>query len=288
MWQNKANGQSALFSKFWDNPKPTRDWWIRDRVTTVKELGGGAALATVWPESILRPKQQGSTPYTDDEINELIPAIQKAETAVEAPWPEQDPHPPPTEEQMELAEQEPEPEPMEPLDEGDLMESAAVVIKRRYDALSMPQVDWISSVVQEAKNAGVPIGVTGQPTARRVFIARALILACEKRLSYKAFESILQSMEIVPTGTIGQRLGNLGWERASVLAGLVGMAHHDQADLDAMFEQPLAEVTTMPAQGLNRPALESLDKETLKQMCRDADLKVGGTKPDLIERLLGE
>jgi len=277
LWGCKASGQKDVRGKPWERPPMTRDSWIRDRIETIKDLDI-TPLLVVWPEGVPKPKQQGDTPYSDAEIELLIVAVEFAEKEVGAPWPEGDPDPPKIE-QPEIPEAPVVVESVSVPEEGDEMLKALEVIRARFAKLSTTQVEWISARVVEAADAGMPIRVAERPTARRVFISRALILACERGITGNAFEAILASVgdELVEA-TIGERLGSLDWERASVLAGLVSMAHPRQPELD----QPVGPGPLDPAW------LENLKKEDLKQMCRDRSLKVGGTAKDLVQRLLDE
>lgn len=226
----KAQGTRAVFGKEWENPKPTRDHWVRDRIEVLKEMDGIAPLLERWPESVTKPKHK-TEPYSDAEIDLLLPAIEWAEKIVTAPWCDPDPKPPEGPEQPELT---PEPEPEGPTfkpDEGDLMPTALVAIEHRYAQLNDAQREWIRSIVEEARVAGWPIRVAEEPTARRVFIARALILAVERRLEPSAFQAVLQTVyedvtqEQLEQLPLGHWVGLLSWEQASTFAALVKMVN---------------------------------------------------------------
>lgn len=275
LWKVRSAGVRLLrFGPPWPDVKRTRDMWVRDRIETIKDIDI-APLLRQWPDDVPKPKKIDT--YTDEHIDALIPVLDLVERAIEAPFPEADPDPPNTEpEQPELSDAEPDTLYPVLVDEGDLMPSALVVVRHRFSQLSTPQVDFIQRTVREAADAGVPIRVAEEPTARRIFIARALILACERRIAAHTFTGMLDSIQDPTdfdedTVTLGERLGSLDWEQASVLAGLCSMAGPVEAD-----EPPATEIAV---------PWDSYTKPELKEMCRERGLPVGGTKPDLISRL---
>lgn len=280
-WQDRSDGKRPLVRAKWDNPTPTRDQWIRRRIELIRDYGGLPSMSVligVWPDGVQKPKHQ-TEPYSDGDIDRLLPAVEHAEAAAGAPWPPEDPGPragPEMPEQSSEVQEEPRRGPLE----GEDWPEGAAVVARRLAALPSAAVDWISSVVVDARLAGTPIRLEETPTRRRVYIARALILACEKHLTREAFWAMVTSV-IGPDrmgGSTGEILGGLDVDEAAKLAGIVSLAHSRQPDLDGVYEPPPPKITD----------LADLTKPELKDRCRQRGLPVGGTKQDLIERLLDQ
>lgn len=291
LWQRKADGVTSVFGPWLEPTPPSRDAWIRDRIGALKEAGALPTLRTAWPEDVPFPKKVEV--YTDEQVDALVEAVTWAESQFEVPWPELDPgrpvEPPRSRETGEAAPVATETPPVD-LDEGDLMPGALAAIERRFQALPKTRTEWIHKVAKQALEAGVPFRVAENPTARRVFLARALILGCERRLSLQTFTSILDSLQDPTdfdedTVTLGERLGCLSWEQASVLAGLVSLAGPAEQD------EPRLDIEDDPADPPRLPSADVLakqSKDVLKEWCRERGLPVGGTKQDLIDRLVGE
>lgn len=223
-WALKTAGVKGVYGKPWENPIPTRDAWIRHRIDAIKDIDI-KPLLEVWPADVAKPKQQ-LTPYSDADIDLLVPAVEIAEAAVSAPWPEADPRKPAPKLQPE-----PKPEPViEMPAEGDLMPAALIAIEHRYSLLTESQRDWIHSVVAAAAAAHLPIRVAETPTARRVFVARALILAVERAVVPETISTCVAGalgLDDVTTqgGQLGAWVGLLDWEQAATFAALVQIAH---------------------------------------------------------------
>eukprot|EP00752_Nemacystus_decipiens_P016654 g14894.t1 len=285
LWMSKRGGiRGNGVQNAWP-PKPaTRDQWIRRRIEAIKGRDIRPLLGP-WPEDVKKPKQQGSMPYTDAEVDLLIPAVDQAEAVLGMAFGDPDPSDVwgvLDEDQAPAPPIEPTPDPMANIDEGDEMQRGAVGVQHRFEKLSKPQIDWIGSVVEEGNRAGVPFGAVEQnPTARRVFIARALILACERKIDEESLWACIHSASGRIHGwedstPIGEALGVLGWEEASALATMVSMtAPAHQQELTEVLEAPEPEAT--PGMGWT--------KQALKDECRRRGLPVSGNKKQLIERI---
>lgn len=251
--ESKRAGIGPVFDKKWRGEAPpiNRDAWVRDRINAVLALPDGReSLLALWPEYIPTPKK---TPvYDDNQIEVLLEALETAEARVGAMWPQPDPGGPPK--ATEIPRRAEEPLPPKPA-EGDPMPGAVAVIKQRYERLTKVQVEWTGLVAAEAAAAGVPIHLEGHPTARRVFIARALILAAENKHATDTFEGILDSiLELVdPNDSLGAKVGSLTWEQASVFAALIGMAHPDQPEMPKVQAVPAARKKAASAARKTKP-----------------------------------
>lgn len=246
LWSFSKAGIGSVFGKAWTNPTPTRDWWIRNRIETIKEIDITPLLER-WPEGVPKPKQQ-VVPYSDDQIDLIIPAVEWAEKIDSAPWPEADPGrvvQADTQRALDWTQvgnlEQPEDlvpfnEPVMP-DEGDDFPKGAIVLQNRFDALTDSQKSWIGDIVEQANVAHLDIRPGAKPSSRRVFIGRALILACERKVDGPTLTKCLQSAlgsEISLDTPFGAAVGLLDWEQASTFAALVGVAHPGQS----VYEQP--------------------------------------------------
>lgn len=278
LWAIKAAGIKSVFGG-WLEPRPlTRDLWIRERITALKAVGLGPLLQ-IWPEEVPKPKKIDV--YSDFHINALLTPLAQAEKLASMPFPEPDPGAPPLVPRDRSYVDDPDIPPIqgkatETPAEGDEMPSALEAISRRFGNLKQTQIDWANARAKEAAEAGVPFRVADMPSARRIFISRAMILACERRISTCSFRTALESLAPIPPSlaTLGALLGSLDWEQASVLAGLISMTGPAESD------EPYISLEE------EHFAYDVLTKDKLKEQCRDRSLPVGGSKTDLIERLL--
>jgi hypothetical protein len=258
LWKRRAAGkpQSGIGQPWPDRPY-TRDEWVRLRIATIKDLGGIPQLLAVWPEGVTRPKLQVE-PYSDDDIDALLVPLNNAEREVGAPWPPNDPG------RSTAA-----------VVEGDEWDQDKVwAVRYRFERLASVSQEYITSLVRQADEAGVPFGhLRTNPTARRISIYRALILAVEHKLDEKALRAIIghttgTSSDKVP---LAVTLGRLTADQAQVVQQMVSMAHHEQPKI----------VDETPTENL-----EGLTKNALQDICRRAGLPVSGNKAELVERIV--
>ena len=260
-WRYKSMGISPIAGKPWPKPKLTRDTWVRDRVDAIKAIDI-APLLSRWPQDV--PKPKATDLYTDDQIDQLLPVLDMVETLVSAPWPETDPG------RSDVVVEpvvvvEPEPLIEEPLiDEGDLMPEAMAAIQHRFGLLTTAQSQWVSARVVEAREFGSPIRPAEIPSARRVFIARGLILALEKGMTERQLWTCLQvaldlTDDITATQPMGVWLGALGSESAATFAALVKIAAPDTPG-----QPTISEVATAAAEKSSQTKPKTTRKKAAK------------------------
>ena len=316
VWQAKRR-KGELVSKPINPPPPTRDQWVRDRIQVIRQHPSGIAyLRAWWPPDILPPKQN-PIEYTNLEIDLIVPVLDKIEAELGLGWNEPDPGQ--TYDIRKIGSTERTPEQIETEAdvgfEGVRWESAVAVVRRRLDALSVESQNWISDLTTQAREAGFGFGgLQGYPTQRRIYLARACILAVERRVAQARFEQVVWSCssdwpdhpdvlkqqvgsdpdvwDFMPQAqNLGERLGRMDWRQAKTLASLVSTLPTSDAD-DAgtigpiPYAAPRPTVAEQKAEEIERAGLEELSKPDLKQQCRDAGLPVGGTKAELVDRLL--
>lgn len=241
-WQHRRDGKKGIFGKEWQPPL-TRDQWIRDRIDIIKQVDV-TALKRVWPEDIAPPKKH-EHPFTDAEVNLLDIQLGFAEKQLSIGFGVPDPGDGISQLVVDMVDtwlhkitgtvhtdvEESNEGPAMP-DEGELAPASLPLIAQRFHALRAPQQEWISSVVVEARDCGLPIRVAETPTERRVAIAKALIRAAERGLTIESLKGALEVVSVFTEATLrkmpfGAAVGTLTAIEAKAWLELVKMLDGD-------------------------------------------------------------
>jgi hypothetical protein len=207
-----------------DTASSPRDAWVRERIAAILEADK-ATLVRMWPSGILTPSKH-PTPFTDDEIDELLPILEQAETALSVSFPTSDPTTPPP--QPRQAATETAAPAVDMPSEGDMLPHLAGVLRERWQNMSDEQQQIVGERVAEAAAAHLPIRVQEMPSERRVNVAAAIFDAIERwpadhvvrlrELLAVVLDDDTALMDTVPLGAV---LGLCSHTQARTLAEMV-------------------------------------------------------------------
>jgi hypothetical protein len=222
----KARTEKGLIEKL--EPVETRNMWMRRRVKAAVDVNKQFVAAN-WPPSVGTPKTVQM--WTDSEIDDLIPVMNRVEADLDLPWLEPDPRitaviaAQPDQIASERA--------VMP-DEGEQQPELAASLRERYSRLSADHTARLGGIVAQAKAAHLPIRVAETPTTRRCRIAEALLHLIEADIDDDHIRSLLVhiigDVAEIPTVTLGAIIGLLDWQQAQTFAGLTQLIDTHQGE----------------------------------------------------------
>ena len=204
----------------------TRDEWVRERIADITDK---ERLRAVWPADVPPPKRH-TAPYTDTQIDMIVAALQRVETATSAPFGMPDPATPPP--QPRTTRHTPPPAVVEYPEEGDEDPRRFEQLMTMWSEMDEAQRSWVNLRVVEANSANLPIRVKGTPTRRRLNIAEGLF-RLSSHLHTRSFLDVEQQARdllavaldddtaLMPTLPLGAAIGLLDADQSGVWLELI-------------------------------------------------------------------
>src|SRR5574338_7306 len=220
---------------FPDHKPATADEWITGRIETlVASRAAKAMLAQHWPAGT--PKR---APRTDEQVDAIVPVLERIETAVEAPYPYSDPRPRPAPDLPPAAQTPPHhwprPDDGPTVDEGD-----REALKARAAQLDAGRAAMCSAWRAEGKRHGAPWGGVDEAGAwtRRCWSDNRAALWCVEHLwddedpeaLTRAALTIVTGEDVQPAWPVGAAIGALTIDQADQLADIAAAFGRGDAD----------------------------------------------------------
>src|SRR5574338_1435 len=164
---------------FPDHKPATADEWITGRIETlVASRAAKAMLAQHWPAGT--PKR---APWTDEQVDAIVPVLERIETAVEAPFPYDDPRPRPATHEDAAPPSNPRTWDR-PDDGGPVDEASREALKALAAKLPVDRAQLCSPWRADAKRYGTPWGgvTEGGAWSARCFADNRAAVACVTNL----------------------------------------------------------------------------------------------------------
>ena len=214
-----------------DVPVPTtRDEWVAGRITTlVASRAAKAMLAQHWPAGT--PKR---APWTAEQIDAIVPVLERIESAVEAPFPHADPTAPSANDAVLAARAVTYPEPARvwtaPDDGPAVDDGDRVALKRKAAELPKDRAQRCAAWRAEGKRHGAPWGgVTADGAwSQRCWSDNRAALLCALHLwddadpdaLTRAALAVVTGEDVQPAWPTGALIGSLTVDQAERLADL--------------------------------------------------------------------
>jgi len=201
------------------NIRNPRDQWLRDRVWRLVDEDRQRVVAA-WPRHIATPTKHVH-PYTDAEIDEIIPALELVERALEFPFADPDPGKPAPAKKPRKKAQPAAPSTEAPA-EGPLRAEQLDDLRMSFAQLDERQKALVGELVAEAHAADLPIRVQKMPSRRRCEIAAGIFEALtrwpddhETRMRDLLAVALDDDTVLMPTLPLGAAIGLLDDEQAA-------------------------------------------------------------------------
>lgn len=230
-----ADDPNVIDPPFPGHKPATTDEWITGRIQTlVASRAAKAMLAQHWPAGT--PKR---APWTDEQIDAIVPVLERIETAVEAPYPYSDPRPRPEPDLPPAAQTPPHhwprPDDGPAVDEGD-----REALKARAAQLDAGRAAMCSAWRAEGKRHGAPWGGVDEAGAwtRRCWSDNRAALWCVEHLwddedpeaLTRAALAIVTGEDVQPAWPVGAVIGALTIDQADQLADIAAAFGAGDAD----------------------------------------------------------
>jgi hypothetical protein len=194
-----------------------RDRWLRERLARLIDEDKARVVAA-WPQHIATPSKHPH-PYSDEEIDEIIPKLELVERALEFPFPDPDPgRPQPVKKQRKKPQ--PAATPSDSPSEGPTVDDDD--LRTAYSALDDRQRAVVGEIVAEAHAANLPIRVQEMPSRRRCEIAAGIFEALcrwpddhETNMRQLLAVVLDDDTVLMPTLPLGAAIGLLDDEQAA-------------------------------------------------------------------------